>query len=140
MSLNRISGLLVAALGALLLFRVIPAQVEDVAYGWVRPETVPNAVAAGFVVLGLAQAVLARGATDLAAASAIRAGLYLAIAALAAWAMGQAGFVWVAPAMMLVLMLLIGERRPVWLGLGVVVLPAAVWGVVVGLLDRPLPG
>lgn len=143
MTLDRLSGLAVAGLGAALLLLVIPAEVEAVDYGWVRPETLPSVAAAALVLLGLLQAVgpgSSGGAARLPLAATTRALLYLGYTAATVWAMGRLGFAWVAPAMVLVLMLWIGERRPLWLGLGAVVVPAAVWGVVAGLLGRPLPG
>lgn len=137
MTRDRLSGLLIAGFGALLLV-VIPAEVEVVDYGWVRPETLPTAAAAALVLLGLLQA--AAGGSQPEFRGLGRALLYLGYAAAAAWAMGRLGFAWVAPAMVLALMLWLGERRPLWLGLGAAAVPAAVWGVVAGLLDRSLPG
>lgn len=139
--LNRGSGLAITLAGLALLLFVIPDQVEVVDYGWVRPETVPNAMAVALIGLGLIQAVLPTGGTSPWRMSpALRALGYLAVTALAVWAMGRFGFVAVAPVMVLVLMLLIGERRPFWLGLGVLAMPAVIWLTVTQLLDRTLPG
>lgn len=140
MTLDRLCGLAVAGLALALLLFVIPAQVEVVDYGWVRPETLPSLAAAALLLLGLLQAAIGGGAIRPERRAIVRALLYLGYTAAAVWAMGRLGFVWVAPAMVLLLMLWIGERRPLWLGLGTVAVPAAVWGVVVGLLDRTLPG
>ena len=137
---NRLSGLAVALVGITLLTVIIPNQVEVVDYGWVRPETVPNAMAIALILLGLAQAVSAIGTMSWRIGPALRALGFLAITTAAVWAMGRFGFVVAAPVMMLVLMLLIGERRPLWLGLGVLAMPAAIWWTVIRLLDRTLPG
>jgi putative tricarboxylic transport membrane protein len=139
--LNRGSGLAITLAGLALLLFVIPDQVEVVDYGWVRPETVPNAMAVALIGLGLFQAILPTGGTSSWRMSpALRALGYLAVTALGVWAMGRFGFVAVAPVMVLVLMLLIGERRPFWLGLGVLAMPAVIWLTVTQLLDRTLPG
>ena len=138
--LDRAAGLVVAGFGVLLLLAVVPGQVEAVDYGWVRPETLPNALAMALIVLGVLQVVLAGGGASVDLAAAGRAGFYLGFATLFVWAMSRLGFVWVAPPAMLVLMLLIGERRPLWLGLGALALPAVVWWGVVVLLGRTLPG
>ncbi|MCP5368297.1 MAG: hypothetical protein H6906_12370, partial [Hyphomicrobiales bacterium] len=69
-----------------------------------------------------------------------RAALYLAVAALGVWAMGRIGFVWVAPALVLALMLLVGERRPHWMAVAAIVVPGVIWLVVEVLLGRTLPG
>lgn len=140
MLLNRISGLLVAVAGLALLFVVIPAQTETVDYGWVRPKTVPDILAVALIGLGLAQAVWAHGATELDGWTSLRAGLFLAFAAVSVAAMGRVGFVAVAPVMMLALMLWLGERRPLWLGIGTIAIPGLIWVVVIVLLDRTLPG
>ena len=140
MTLDRLSGLAVAGFGAVLLLWVIPGQVEPVDYGWIRPETLPNLAAGGLLLLGLLQAANGGGEACLPLRPTVRALLYLGYTAVAVWAMGRLGFVWVAPAMVLLLMLWIGERRPLWLGLGAAAVPAVVWGVVVGLLGRTLPG
>lgn len=140
MTLDRLSGLAVAALALALLLFVIPAQIEAVDYGWVRPETLPTVAAAALLLLGLLQAAAGGGTTRPEPGAVARAFLYLGYTAVAVWAMGRLGFPWVAPAMLLLLMLWIGERRPLWLGLGAVAVPAAVWGIVAGLLDRTLPG
>ena len=141
MTFDRLGGLAVALFGLALMMVVIPGQVETVDYGWVRPETVPNAMAVALIVLGLMQAAFAKdGSAAWRTHAALRALGYLAVTTLAVWAMGQFGFIVIAPVMMLVLMLLIGERRLLWLGLGVGAVPVIVWLTVVRLLDRTLPG
>ena len=139
LGVDRVGGLVVAALGALLLLAVIPAEIETVDYGWVRPGTLPTALAILLVGLGLVQAAVPPRPTELAPRPALRAYGYLALAVLAAWAMRQLGFPWIAPPFVLAVMLLIGERRPLWLGLGAAAVPAAIWGAAT-LLGRPLPG
>lgn len=140
MTQTRLSGLLVAAFGLALLLVVIPDQVETVDYGWVRPGTLPNLLALALLILGLLQAALTPDPTRLELPPAARAAGYLGLAAGAVWAMGRLGFPWVAPAMVLAVMLLAGERRPLWLAIGALVLPGLVWLVVVPLLGRTLPG
>lgn len=140
MSLDRISGALVAVFGLALLVFIVPGQVEEVSYGWVRPETVPNAVAVALVLLGLWKVFTPGAGNDFSPRRALRAFFYLGYAALAVWAMGRFGFAAVAPVMMLALMLLIGERRPLWLAIGTIAVPGLIWGAVAVLLDRTLPG
>jgi putative tricarboxylic transport membrane protein len=53
--------------------------------------------------------------------------------------MSRFGFVYVAPGLALVVMLFIGERRPVWLLSGIIAAPALIWLIVEQLLERPLP-
>lgn len=153
---DRLCGLLIAAFGVLLVVFLVPAHVETVEDGWVRPETVPHAVAACFVLLGLllawrggAPETGASGASDSASAGAAarldarqlaRALGFLLPTGLAVWAMARFGFLPVAPLFVLAVMALAGERRPAWLAAGALAGPAAIWCVVALLLDRPLPG
>ncbi len=139
MTANRISGLLVALTGLVLWLVVIPANTETVGSGWIRPETLPLACAIALVGLGLLQAVPRGRPVELSTAQTLRAGLFAALAFLAVWAMAAGGFRIAAPAFALALMLLVGERRPVWLAVGAIGVPAAIWLTAVPLLDRTLP-
>ena len=69
----------------------------------------------------------------------IRDRLYLTVMALGLFAMSHFGFVIVAPFLALAIMLLFGERRPFWLALGCVGMPAIIWLLVVQILERSLP-
>ncbi|HSH40756.1 MAG TPA: tripartite tricarboxylate transporter TctB family protein [Arenicellales bacterium] len=136
---NRLLGLFFAGFGLLLILVVIPQQTEVIDYGWMRPRTLPVAMAIIITVAGAALALRPRGATDFEWGGAGRAALYLGLIAAAVWLIGRYGFEVVAPALALAVMLLIGERRPLWLALGAVVVPLAIWVAVVMLLERPLP-
>ncbi|HSM42994.1 MAG TPA: tripartite tricarboxylate transporter TctB family protein [Afifellaceae bacterium] len=139
MTANRISGLLVALCGLLLWLVVIPANTETVGSGWIRPDTLPQACAVALIGLGLIQSLPRGRSLEPTGAEVLRAGLFAALAFLAVWAMTVAGFRLAAPAFALALMLLVGERRPGWLAVGAVGVPAAIWLTAVPLLDRTLP-
>jgi putative tricarboxylic transport membrane protein len=139
MTANRISGLLVALCGLLLWLIVIPANTETVGNGWITPDTLPQACAAALIGLGLLQSLPRGRSLELTGEEVLRAGLFAALAFLAVWAMAVAGFRLAAPAFALALMLLVGERRPGWLAVGAVAVPAAIWLTAVPLLDRTLP-
>jgi putative tricarboxylic transport membrane protein len=139
MSVNRLSGLAVAVFGLALLLFVIPANTETVDYGWMRPRTIPDLCAVLLVLLGILHASMPRGSVRFERRESLRFALFAAVAAATVWLMGQFGFLPVAPPAALVVMLLIGERRPFWLAAGAIVLPAAIWYVVIHLLERTLP-
>lgn len=139
MTLDRLSGVLIAGFGAVLLVWIIPWQTETVDYGLLRPKTLPDIVAVTLVLLGLVQAVRPGDRMRIDWRALARAALYLGYAALSVWLMDRLGFVWVAPVMMLALMLWLGERRPLWLAVGTVAVPGTVW-LVVTALERSLPG
>lgn len=139
MTANRISGLLVAFTGLVLWLAVIPANTETVGSGWIRPDTLPLACAIALVLLGLLQAMPRGNPIGVGGADVLRTALFAALSFLAVWMMAVAGFRLAAPAFALALMLLVGERRPGWLAVGAIAVPAAIWLTAVPLLDRTLP-
>jgi len=137
---NRLSGLAVAIFGLLLLFVIIPANTEIVDdYGWIRPQTLPDACAVLLIVFGALQAALPSGEIRMRPRETVRALLFAAVAGVALWGMAKFGFLLAAPVLALAVMLLVGERRPGWLAAGAVALPAVIWTAVVVLLERTLP-
>lgn len=136
---NRLSGLAIALAGLLLLVFIIPHNTETVDYGWIRPQTIPNACAIALVIFGFAQLVLPTGSIFLRRFEVLRVGLFAAIAFCGVWVIGKVGFIAGAPVFAACLMLVVGERRPGWLLVGIVAVPAAIWIAVVPLLDRTLP-
>ena len=139
MSLNRLSGLFFILLGLALFFFVIPYDTEIVSYGWVRPQSVPNAMAWIMIIAGLIHFIHPTGTTDLHPRKAALALFYLLILIASVFLIARFGFEFVAPVFALALMLIIGERQPLWLGIGVIGIPLLIWFVVSVLLERPLP-
>jgi len=139
MSLNRLSGLFCIGFGLLLYLVIIPFDTEVVDYGWVRPQTLPNAMAWILVAAGTVLTVKPSGDVDFNYRRSLRAAFFLGLLSVGVFAISQLGFLAVSPVLALALMLSIGERRPVWLILGTAGLPFAIWLVVSVLLDRPLP-
>ena len=139
MTLNRISGLVVAVFGAILLFWIIPHHTETVDFGWLRPATLPIITAVIIILSSIVHFIFPAGKAEFDVSLALRAGLCFVISLIALSLMHLAGFLIAAPLLVMVLMLLIGERRPLWLILGIVVIPLAMWSSIVLLLDRPLP-
>ncbi|WP_171181619.1 tripartite tricarboxylate transporter TctB family protein [Ruegeria sp. HKCCD8929] len=136
---DRIVGLIVATLGLMLLFVIFPIAIEDVEGGSIQPDTLPNAVAGFLVICGVLLALkpgesCARDPQEL-----MMVLLYIVVMALGLFAMSRFGFVIVSPVLALAIMLLFGERRPFWLALGCVGMPAIIWLLVVQILERPLP-
>lgn len=139
MTLNRLSGLLTALLGLALICWLIPNYTETADSGWLRPATLPNIAAFIIVLSGGLHFLFPNGQAELDPVVMGRVLLFLGIGLLAIWLMHRVGFVVAAPVLMLLLMLLIGERRPGWLAIGIIVLPGLTWFCVDFLLSRPLP-
>lgn len=136
---DRGAGAVISLFGLVLYFGVIPNFVEAVDDGWVLPATIPNAVAIVLIVCGILLILKPTTHRPQRMIEFQKAALYFGLLALGLLAMSYLGFIYTAPVIALVLMLLIGERRPLWLFLGVAVLPATIWFLVVYVLDRALP-
>jgi len=139
MTLNRLSGLVVAVTGGILLAWIIPRHTESVSFGWLQPATLPNITAVIILAAGLIQLIFPAGRVDFDGAFSLRVALFFTIGTLGLVLMGFLGFIIAAPVLALVLMLIIGERRPPWMVGGILLLPAGIWFCVAYLLDRPLP-
>ena len=139
MTSNRISGLVVAVLGAILLFWIIPRHTETVDYAWLRPATLPTITAVIVIIASIVHLIFPAGKAEFDVPLALRAGLFLVISLIGLFLMHLAGFLIAAPLLVMVLMLLIGERRPVWLIAGIVLIPLTMWSSIELLLNRPLP-
>jgi putative tricarboxylic transport membrane protein len=138
MTLNRLSGVFVAVFGFLLLFWIIPRHTEPVDYGWLRPATLPKVTAIVIIVSGIIHALFPSGKAELDVQPATRAGLFFVVSLAGLFAMHHLGFLIAAPLLAMVLMLMVGERRPVWLFAGVVMVPLGIWSSIELLLKRPL--
>jgi putative tricarboxylic transport membrane protein len=138
MTPNRISGLVVAVFGFILLFYIIPRHTEAVTHGWLRPATLPILSTSVLILASIVHVIFPAGKAEFDIRSAVRAGLFFAVSLAGLYLMHSAGFIIAAPLMVAALMLLIGERRPLWLVTGIAVVPLAIWSTIVLLLNRPL--
>lgn len=137
--INRAAALGLMAFAALLIFWIIPNQVDTASYGWMKPRTLPYICGVMIGSLSLLLLIFPQGQTSLNPPETIRAFCVLAALGLALWAMAWVGFLWVAPVLALGLILALGERRPLWIAATVLVIPGLIWFVVEWLLGRALP-
>ncbi len=138
MTLNRISGLVVAVFGTILLFWIIPRHTEPVDYGWLRPATLPNVTAIVVIISSIIHIIFPSGKAEFDGQLAMRAGLFFMISLVGLFLMHHVGFLIAAPLLVTVLMLLVGERRPLWLATGIVLVPLGIWSAIELLLKRSL--
>jgi putative tricarboxylic transport membrane protein len=138
MTLNRISGLVVAVFGIILLFWIIPRHTEPVDYGWLRPATLPNVTAIVVIISSIIHIIFPSGKAEFDGQLAMRAGLFFMISLAGLFLMHHVGFLIAAPLLVTVLMLLVGERRPLWLATGIVLVPLGIWSAIELLLKRSL--
>lgn len=139
MTLNRLSGLVVAVLGAIVLLWIIPRHTETVASGWLEPATLPIITTVVVIIASIVHFLFPTGKAEFDVPLALRAGLFFVISFIGLYVMHRAGFLVAAPLLVMVLMLLVGERRPLWLFTGIVLIPLAMWSSIVLVLKRPLP-
>jgi putative tricarboxylic transport membrane protein len=138
MTLNRISGVVVAVFGIMLFFWIIPRHTETVDYGWLRPATLPNVTAIIVIVASIIHVIFPSGKAEFDGPLAMRAGFFFVISLAGLFLMHHVGFLIAAPLLIMVLMLSIGERRPLWLATGVVLVPLGIWSAIELLLKRSL--
>jgi putative tricarboxylic transport membrane protein len=139
MTLNRLSGVVVAVFGIILLFWIIPRHTEPVDYGWLRPATLPNVTAIIIVISGITHVLFPSGKAEFDVQPAMRAGFFFVISLAGLFTMRHLGFLIAAPLLAMVLMLMVGERRPIWLFAGVAMVPLGIWSSIELLLKHPLP-
>ena len=139
MSADRASGTFFLIFGLIMYFLVIPNFTEDVKGANLAPDTVPNGIS---LVIAFGGAVLAFKPTDFILQhprAFFITGAYAAILAVGIYAMSWFGFEIVAPILAFIIMWMIGERRPLWLGAGTVLMPLIIWFLVTYPLGRALP-
>ena len=136
---DRLCGLFFVLFGLMLFFYLIPTQIETVDYGAIRPKTMPHILAVIIGVFGFILMVKPADGSNLQPMPWGRSSLIVAVLSGGLWLISLFGFIFMAPFLALVLMVIMGERRPLWLGLGVVGMPALIWFAVTILLERPLP-
>lgn len=136
---ERLHGIVFICIGVILYVYVIPAETETIAYGWTKPQTIPNLAAGVIALCGVLIAVQPPPQSDIDGSGFAWAALFLAVLAAGVTLISHVGFVPVAPCLALAVMLLVGERRPGWLAGGVIGVPFIIWLVVEVLLGRSLP-
>ena len=117
---DRIAGLIIATLGWVLLFVIFPVAIEDIEGGSIQPDTLPNALAGFLAACGILLALKPGESSARDPQELMMVLLYIVVMALGLFAMSRFGFVIVSPVLALAIMLLFGERRPIWLALGCV--------------------
>ncbi|WP_027834770.1 tripartite tricarboxylate transporter TctB family protein [Maritalea myrionectae] len=135
---DRLTGIAVILFGAALFFLITPAATETVGYGWLRPNTVPNVMAVIMILAGTTLAISTPQEQQIDFPKMARAAGFLLVISIGLWAMAQWRYVFVAPMLALVLMVLVGERRWPWLLVGAVVLPVTISFLIEYVLERPL--
>lgn len=136
---ERMPGILLACLGLVLYFHLIPGQTEVIEYGWTKPQTIPNVAAWIIAVGGAAIAAVPPPFPKVHVIQFGRGLFFLAIMAAGLALIANLGFIFSAPVLALTIMLLVGERRLSWLVGGSVIMPFVIWLMVEILLGRNLP-
>lgn len=139
MTQNRLSGLVTFIIGFILLLWIIPSQTEIADSGWLKPATLPKITSIFIIIAGLIHFIFPTGKAEFDVKVSLRVCLFFVISAIGLYLMGLIGFVIAAPILILVIMLMIKERRLFWLTAGIILLPATIWFCVDFLLNKPLP-
>jgi len=138
-SADRLSGAFFLLFGLAMYFLIIPTYVEFTDEGNIAPSTMPNWISIIITLCGAALIVKPTGYETQSTRSFLITGAYVAVLVAGIYAMSLFGFVYIGPVLAATIMLLIGERRPLWLVAGVIVMPAIIWIFVIHILGRVLP-
>ncbi|MDF0600444.1 tripartite tricarboxylate transporter TctB family protein [Psychromarinibacter sp. C21-152] len=142
MTIDRLLGGIFALFGIFLLAYAIPANVQTVPGLLVfpNPALFPQIAAGLLILLGVLQMVLVKTRSELPGGK--KLGLFAAAAAATLVAMlliDELSYLPVSIGLMAAVCLITGERRPLWLGVVIVVLPVGTWLLFEQVLQRPLP-
>ena len=139
MLVNRLSASFVIFFGLSLVYFIFPIEIEKLDYGWVRPQTLPNICAFLLIIFGIVQFIFPKGKVVLEFEQILWSGVFVSAAFIAVFGFHKFGFIYTAPIFALTIMLLIGEKRILWLLLGVFLIPFLILLIVEQLLGRMLP-
>ena len=139
MLVNRLSASFFIFLGLALIYFFFPIEFEKLYYGWVRPQTLPNICALLLIIFGIVQFIFPKGKVVLEFEQILWSGVFVSAAFLAVFGFHKFGFIYTAPIFAVSIMLLIGEKRILWLLLGVFLIPFLILLIVEQLLGRLLP-
>lgn len=140
MTIERFLGGITALCGVLLLLYGIPANVEEVDNAIISPRFFPQIAAWIFVVAGSVQLLFLKSKLKLPSLPEFGRVLIVCVLILImTFLMGKFGYLVGAMSMMVAIMYMVYERRPVWLGIAIVIVPIVIWVLFVIILKRPLP-
>ena len=139
MLVNRLSASFFIFLGSTLIFFIFPIEIEKLDYGWVRPQTLPNICAFLLIIFGIAQLIFPKGKVILDFNQILWSCTFVIVAFISIFGFHNFGFIYTAPIFSLIIMLLISEKRVLWLFLGVLLIPFLIWMTVEQVLGRLLP-
>jgi len=138
MNIDRVSGAFIALMGLLMLYVVIPAGVENIDGSGLTPKTFPVWLSWLLVIAGVIQLIAANKSAVEIPKGLLRIVFLCSCFALVIYVSSFTGFIFISPVLAFVLMYFMNERRPLWLGLGVCVVPIAIWLIVDVMLGREL--
>ncbi|MEE9335405.1 MAG: tripartite tricarboxylate transporter TctB family protein [Granulosicoccaceae bacterium] len=136
---DRISGTFFLILGLTMYLFVNPNYIETVDGGNISPSTFPNVVSIVIAVCGAMLLFRPTPHQSPEIRSVVITSTYVLLLVVGLYVMSRLGFEYIAPVLALIIMLAIGERRPLWLVVGAIVIPVLIWFLVTIALGRALP-
>ncbi len=138
MYVDKLSGGFFALLGLILLFVLIPDQVELIESDGLTPQTFPVAISWLLVITGCTQLVITNKSKIEIRKEVIRVialcSIFAGFIYIASWIQ----FIYLSPLLAFLLMKYMKENRLLWLGLGTLCTPFCIWFCVHVLLGREL--
>lgn len=140
MTIERFLGGITALCGVLLLLYGIPANVAHVEDAMMAARTFPQMAAWIFIVAGIVQMIFVKSKLTLPTLrELLRVILVLSLILAMVFLMEHFGYLVGAMSLMAAVMVIIYERRPLWLLIAIAAVPIGVWVLFEVLLLRPLP-
>lgn len=136
--LHTFEGLVLIAFAICLPLWLIPTGVEMDSSAWLEPQVLPMVVAFGVFALGLSLLFQPQSASAEATNINWRFVMFFGYLLGAIWLLANLGFVYFSSAFVFGLMLIVGERRKLWLLGGTFVVPLVIWLLITQVLERHL--
>lgn len=136
---DRIQGIVVLGFGCALLLWLVPAHVTSMPGDPLDPSLFPRIAGWIIAVLGLAQIVFAKSDAPVPSMGEVFGfACFIGALVVAALLLPELGFLPVACGLMIASLLLLRERRPIWMALTLLGVPLFVWFLFAVLLSRSL--
>ena len=140
LSADRIGGGIVVLFGGFLLLYAIPANVRMIDGVMPYPAMFPQIAAWMFIGLGLIQMLFVKTEADFPSGIQFLAFLgVIFLTLIAVLFVEQLGYLPVMTALMIAVVLLVQERRPLWIAVMIVGFPIGIWLLFEQVLQRQLP-
>lgn len=138
MNADRVSGMVIMLFSLILIYIVIPIGVESIESDGLAPTTFPVLLSWGLFIVGSIQLIVSKKSDVVFPSGLIRIAFICICFFTAIYCAFIYGFIYISPVLALIMMLFMNERRILWLLLGTIFVPLAIWFCIDIVLGREL--